>query len=218
MALCRTSRVISIGLFVDYEKTIILFGHERACPFILTINSQQRLSYKFNLLSHLNYNFLTIFIKHQSTSIIVLIDHFHRGFQPELLKQNTHLLLTVRFNHLASMSSVKNETVSSNENWKKEGGKAKRGKPVGRREVLEKHKAIGIDAIECGNRKQIEDDARESHEESFKEAKGKVRKSHESRREADYESQPFEDEIGLWDIIECELCFRTMDCSICKKR
>lgn len=75
---------MSIGLFADYEKSIELFGHERACPFILTINSQQRLSYKFNLLSHSNYTFLTTLI-HQP-SIIVLIHHFHQELSVRTLQ------------------------------------------------------------------------------------------------------------------------------------
>ncbi|KAG6354009.1 hypothetical protein INS49_004980 [Diaporthe citri] len=52
------------------------------------------------------------------------------------------------------MSSAMNETVSSNQNWKKAGRKTKRGKPTGRREVVEKYKAIGLDTLGCGNRKQ----------------------------------------------------------------
>lgn len=52
------------------------------------------------------------------------------------------------------MSSARNETVSSNPNWKKAGRKTKRGKPTGRREVVEKYKAIGMDTLDCGNRKQ----------------------------------------------------------------
>lgn len=53
------------------------------------------------------------------------------------------------------MSSANNETVSWNENWKEAGGKTKHGKPTGRREVLEKYKAIGLDSLNCGNRKQL---------------------------------------------------------------
>lgn len=143
---------MSIGLFADYEKSIVLFGHERACPFILTIDSQQRLSYKFNLLTHLNYTFLTTSINHQSSSSFIT---FTEDFQSELFTPNTHLQLAVRFNHSASMSSVNNQMVSSNENWKKAGGKTKRGKPVGRREVLEKYKAIGLARLDCGNHKQL---------------------------------------------------------------
>lgn len=227
MALCRTSRVMSIGLFADYEKSIVLFEHERASPFILTINSQQRLSYKFNLLSYLNYTFLTASIKHQSSSSFIT---FTEDFQSELFKPNTHLLLTVLYNHSTSMYSAKNDMVSSNENWKKASGKTKRGKPVGRREVLEKHKAIAFGTHEYGKRKQlgttsrvlVSDSDREVKlvaqkfpEESFKKPEGKVRKSHESRGEADFDygSQIFQGTIELWDIIECELCFRTMHCS-----
>lgn len=44
--------------------------------------------------------------------------------------------------------------MSSNENWKKSGGKTKRGKPTGRREVIEKYKAIGFDSLEHPNLKQ----------------------------------------------------------------
>lgn len=53
-----------------------------------------------------------------------------------------------------SMSSASSETVSSNENWKKGGGKTKRGKPTGRREVIEKYKAIGFDSLHHPNPKQ----------------------------------------------------------------
>ncbi|KAI7782603.1 hypothetical protein LA080_013091 [Diaporthe eres] len=53
------------------------------------------------------------------------------------------------------MSSANNETILSNENWKKAGGKTKHGRPTGRREVLEKYKAIGLDSLNCGNRKQL---------------------------------------------------------------
>lgn len=176
----------------------------------------------------MSYTFLTTSIKHQSSSSFIT---FTEDFQSELFKPNTHLLLTVRYNLSASMSSVNSEMVSSNENWKNAGGKTKRGKPVGRREVLEKHKAIAFGAHECGNRKQfgttsrilVSDSDREVKcvaqkfpEGSFKKPEGKVRKSHESRGEADYESQVFQDTIELWDIIECELCFRTMHCSTCK--
>lgn len=107
---------MNVGLFADYEKSIILFGRERVYPFILTINSQQRLSYKFNLLPRLNYNFLTTPIKHQSSSSFIT---FTKDLQSELFKQNTHLLLTVRSNHSAGMSPPKNEMVSSNEDRKK---------------------------------------------------------------------------------------------------
>ncbi|KAK7737619.1 hypothetical protein SLS63_002748 [Diaporthe eres] len=53
------------------------------------------------------------------------------------------------------MSSANNETMSSNESWKKAGGKTKHGRPTGRREVLEKYKAIGLESLNCGNRKQL---------------------------------------------------------------
>ncbi|KAJ0123980.1 hypothetical protein J7T55_012453 [Diaporthe amygdali] len=58
------------------------------------------------------------------------------------------------------MSSAKQDTLSSNENWKKGGGKTKRGKPTGRREVVEKYKAIGAHTIEDRNRKQYGIEAR----------------------------------------------------------
>ncbi|KAK7697199.1 hypothetical protein SLS64_013804 [Diaporthe eres] len=45
--------------------------------------------------------------------------------------------------------------MSSNESWKKAGGKTKHGRPTGRREVLEKYKAIGLESLNCGNRKQL---------------------------------------------------------------
>lgn len=43
--------------------------------------------------------------------------------------------------------------MSSNQNWKKGGGKTKRGKPTGRREVIEKYKSIGYGSFERENRK-----------------------------------------------------------------
>lgn len=52
------------------------------------------------------------------------------------------------------MSSARNETPSSNQNWKNAGRKTKRGKPTGRREVVEKYKAMGMDTLDCSNRKQ----------------------------------------------------------------
>ena len=53
------------------------------------------------------------------------------------------------------MSSVRNETVSSNKSLKKAGGKTKHGKPTGRREVLEKYKAINLNTLDCDNHKQL---------------------------------------------------------------
>lgn len=52
------------------------------------------------------------------------------------------------------MSSAKDETMSSNESWKKAGGKNKYGKPTGTREIVEKYKAVGLDDLDCNNYKQ----------------------------------------------------------------
>lgn len=53
------------------------------------------------------------------------------------------------------MCSAAEDTVSSNEKWKKSGGKTKRGKPVGPREVAEKYKVVGYDTIEVRNLQQL---------------------------------------------------------------
>lgn len=44
--------------------------------------------------------------------------------------------------------------MSSNESWKKAGGKTKHGEPTGRREIVEKYKAAGTDNLDCNNYKQ----------------------------------------------------------------
>lgn len=53
------------------------------------------------------------------------------------------------------MCSTHKDTVASNERWKKAGGKTKRGKPIGPREVSEKYKAIGFDILKDHNLKQL---------------------------------------------------------------
>lgn len=56
-----------------------------------------------------------------------------------------------------SSSCVKCETIVSNEDWKAAGGKTKRGKPTGRRELAEKYKvngAVGLDDL-CENRRKL---------------------------------------------------------------
>lgn len=44
--------------------------------------------------------------------------------------------------------------MSSNESWKKAGGKNKHGNPTGTREIVEKYKAIGLDDLDCNNYEQ----------------------------------------------------------------
>lgn len=120
------------------------------------------------------------------------------------------------------MSSVKNEMVSSNQNCKKAGGKTKRGKPVGRREVLEKYKAEGKvresheSREEADDESQLPDDAPESHEESLEDAEGEVSESHESQEEADEESQLSDDDSKSWAVNECEAFYGIKDCDFCK--
>lgn len=52
------------------------------------------------------------------------------------------------------MSSARNSNTSSSESRKKAGNKTKHGRPAGRREVVEKYKAIGVENLDCRNYKQ----------------------------------------------------------------
>lgn len=52
------------------------------------------------------------------------------------------------------MSSARNSNTSSSERRKNAGSKTKHGRPTGRREVVEKYKAIGLKTLDCRNYKQ----------------------------------------------------------------
>lgn len=81
--------------------------------------------------------------------------HHNQDYRSAFFRHITHLLTVAHLYYSEIMSSARNETVSSNENGKNAGGKTKHGKPTGRREVLEKYKAIGLDSLNCGNRKEL---------------------------------------------------------------